>query len=81
MREEYWTKITRKHSDLSKEWRYVHNHPKDLIIGDPSQGVRARASFRDTFDQLAFALQIEPKSIEEAENDSNWMIAMQEELN
>ena len=22
-------------SNLPKEWRYVHNHPKELIIGDP----------------------------------------------
>ena len=46
--------VTREHSDLSKKWRYVHNHPKDLIIGDPSQGVRTRVSFKDTFDYLAF---------------------------
>ena len=56
---------------LSKEWRYAHNHPRDLIIGDPSQGIRTRASFRDTFDYIIFISQIKPKNIEETENDSN----------
>ena len=28
--------INKQHDDLSKKWRYAHNHPKDLLIGDPS---------------------------------------------
>ena len=35
------------HTDLSKDWKYVASHPKDLIIGDPSQGVRTRSSYRE----------------------------------
>ena len=31
-------------NDLPKEWRYVHNHPKELIIGDPMHGVKTRSS-------------------------------------
>ena len=73
--------LSQRHSDLSKEWRYTHNHPRDLIKDDPSQGVRTRSSFRDTFDYLIFVSQIESKYIKEAENNSNWMLAMQEELN
>ena len=30
---------------------------------------------------MAFISQVEPKSIDEAENDPNWITAMQEELN
>ena len=67
--------------DLPKEWRYVHHHPKDLIIGDPSHGVRTRSTFKDSLDYLAFVSQIEPTCIEEAVSDANWMMAMQEELN
>ena len=26
--------------NLSREWRYIHNHLKELIIGDPIQGVK-----------------------------------------
>ena len=71
----------KEQGDLSKEWRYTHHHPEDLIIGDYSQGIKTRASHRYTHDYLAFVSQIESKYIEEAEKDSIWMLAMQEELN
>ena len=32
-------------------------------------------------DYLAFVYQVEPKSLEEAKNDSNWINTKQEELN
>ncbi len=70
-----------RNQDLPKEWRYAHGHSRDLILGDPSQGVRTRSSLRNTSNYLAFVSQIEPKSLEEAEKDDNWMNAMQEELN
>ena len=43
----------------------------DLIIGDPSQGVRTRSSLIEAHDYLAFVSQIEPHSLEEVENDPN----------
>ena len=52
------------------------SHPKDLILGDPSQGVRTRSSYRKELDYLAFVSQVEPHSLEEAEIDLNWMMAM-----
>ena len=73
--------VSKEHSDLPKEWRYAHNHPKELIIGDPTLGIKTRSSFRENLDYIAFVSQIEPNCIEEAENDPNWMLAMQEELN
>ena len=33
--------------NLSREWRYIHNHPKKLIIEDPIQGVKTKSSLRD----------------------------------
>ncbi|KAH9668310.1 Integrase catalytic domain-containing protein [Citrus sinensis] len=66
---------------LPKEWRYVSSHPKDVILGDPSQGVTTRSSLRNTCEHNAFISQIEPKSFEDAENDESWIMAMQEELN
>ena len=59
-----------KTGNLSREWRYIHNHPKELIIGDPVQGVRTRSYLRH-MTNLAFISQIEPKNIKEAENDPN----------
>ena len=64
-----------------RDWRYANSYPKDQIIGDPTQGVRTRSTLRNLDNYLAFVSQIEPKSIEEAECDSDWMVAIQEELN
>ncbi|PKA55083.1 putative mitochondrial protein [Apostasia shenzhenica] len=44
-------------------------------------GVRTRTSYLDEHNYTAFISKIEPKSIDEAESDEYWMIAMQEELN
>ena len=67
--------------DLSKEWKFVINHPQDQSIGNSSSGVRTRSSLRNICNNLAFISQIEPKDINDALDDENWMIAMQEELN
>ena len=56
---------------LPKEWRYVSSHPKDVILGDPSQGVTTRSSLKSTCEHNAFIFQIEPKSFVEAENDES----------
>ena len=54
-------------NDLPKEWRYNHNHPKELIIGDPTHGVRIRSSLRDAYNHFTFISHFEPKIIDEAE--------------
>ena len=56
------------------------SHPQDQIIGDSTQRVTC-SSIRNICDHLAFLSQIEPKSIDDALNDENWILAMQEELN
>ena len=49
-------------SSLPKEWRYALSHPKDLILGNPEQGVKTRSSL-NLFSNLAFVSQIEPRSL------------------
>ena len=66
----------RQRNKLPKEWRYAHGHPKDLIIDDPSQEIRTHSSLRNMCDHLIFISQVEPKSIEKAKNDFNWINAM-----
>ncbi|PKA46075.1 hypothetical protein AXF42_Ash015366 [Apostasia shenzhenica] len=66
--------------NLPLEWKYKKTHHPELIIGDPSQGVRTRAFFQDEVIHSAFISQIEPKSFKEAEKDEFWILAMQEEL-
>ena len=73
--------VSKNHDDIPKEWRYVQSHPKELIIGDPSQGVKTRSAHRDAHDLIAFVSHVEPHNIEEAETDPNWMLAMHDELN
>ena len=57
--------------NLPRDFRFVHNHPSDLILGDPSQGVKTRNSLRNLVRNLAFLSQMEPKNIKEAECDSS----------
>ena len=71
---------TQDGSNLPKEWRYVHNHPTSLIIGDPSKGVTTE-TLLNMCKNLVFLSQIEPKNIHEAEFNEHWLLAMQEELN
>ena len=44
-------------------------------------GIKTRSSLKDVFNHCAFVSHLEPKTIEEAENDYNWINAIQEELN
>ena len=44
-------------------------------------GVKTRSSLRDVVNHCAFVSHLEPKTFEEAENDHNWINAMQEKLN
>ena len=50
-------------SSMPKEWRYAPSHPKDLILGDPEQGVKTRSSLN------LYVSQVEPKSFKDAECD------------
>ena len=51
------------HGDLPKEWYFKKDHPKDLIIGEPSKGVTTRHSLKH-LNSLAFISQIEPRNID-----------------
>ncbi|KAI0496417.1 hypothetical protein KFK09_022733 [Dendrobium nobile] len=66
---------------LPREWRYSSSHPKELILGDPSEGVITRHGLRKEVSHSAFISKIEPTSIDQALRDEFWILAMQEELN
>ena len=68
-------------NDLPREWKASRDHPLDNIIGDISKGVTTRHSLKDLCNNMAFVSIIEPKNLNEAIIDENWIIAMQEELN
>ena len=55
------------------------NHPESQIIGDPSTKVQTRRSHRQQ-GYIALISEVEPKHIDDAMEDENWVKAMQEEL-
>jgi hypothetical protein len=57
------------------------NHPVDQILGDISKGVTTRSCLANFCEHYSFVSSIEPFRVEEALQDSDWVLAMQEELN
>jgi hypothetical protein len=59
----------------------ARDHPLDTIIGDISRGVQTRSKLALICEHFSFVSFIEPKKIEEALIDVDWVNAMHEELN
>jgi hypothetical protein len=57
------------------------NHPVDQNLGDISKGVTTRSRLANFCEHYSFVSSIEPFRVEEALQDPDWMLAMQEELN
>ncbi|KAK2378305.1 putative mitochondrial protein [Trifolium repens] len=60
--------------------RVQKNHPQELIIGDPQQGITTRRT-NEVISNSCFVSLMEPKNVKEALKDEYWIEAMQEELN
>ena len=56
--------------NVPREWRYHPSYPNEYIIGDFSQGIRTRSSFKNT-NNLALLSHIELRNIQEALNDES----------
>ena len=59
----------------------VRDHPLDTIIGNISRGVQTRSRLASFYEHFSFVSSIEPKKIDEALKDVDWVNAMHEELN
>ena len=66
----------RGNNELPREWKASRDHPLNNIIGDISKGVTTRHSLKDLCNNMAFVSMIEPKNLNEAIIDENWIIAM-----
>jgi hypothetical protein len=55
--------------------RVQKNHPKDLIIGNPEQGITTRRT-NDVIANSCFVSVFEPKNVKEALADAAWVEAM-----
>ncbi|CAJ2654309.1 unnamed protein product [Trifolium pratense] len=59
--------------------RTQKNHPLELVIGNPNQGIATRRS-KEAISNSCFISKIEPKNVKEALTDEYWINAMQDEL-
>jgi hypothetical protein len=59
----------------------VRDHPLVSIIGDISRGVQTKSRLTSFYEHFSFVSSIEPKKINEALKDVDWVNAMHEELN
>jgi hypothetical protein len=57
------------------------DHPVNTILGDIHKGVTTRSRVSHFCEHYSFVSSIEPHRVEEALQDSDWVMAMQEELN
>ena len=67
--------------NLPRQTVWSRAHPWELIVGDPQAGVQTRSATRNECFFSGFLSEIEPKKAEEALDDPDWVIAMQDELN
>jgi hypothetical protein len=56
----------------------ARDHPLDSIIGDISRGVQTRLRLASFCEYFSFVTSIEPKKIDEALKDVDWVNAMHE---
>jgi hypothetical protein len=57
------------------------DHPVDNILGSIHRGVTTRSRLANFCEHYSFVSMLEPLRIEEALEDVDWVMAMQEELN
>jgi hypothetical protein len=61
--------------------KIARDHPLESIIGDISRGVQTRSRLTSFCEYFSFVSSIEPKKVDEALKDVDWVNAMHEELN
>jgi len=61
-----------------RPWKHQSSHPQ--ILSDLNTGVQTRSKLKNFCTFYAFLSHIEPKNVNEALVDSDWVTAMQEEL-
>jgi len=66
---------------LPKEWKSPRDLTFDNVIWNIGKGVSTRKSLSNFCETMAFVSQVEPKNLNEALKDSNWILVMQEQLN
>ncbi|KAJ9552664.1 hypothetical protein OSB04_016709 [Centaurea solstitialis] len=65
---------------LSAQLKWTRAHPLYNVIGDVNDGVKTRSASANYCLYKSFLSVIEPKNVSQALEDSDWLLAMQEEL-
>ncbi|KAL8127295.1 hypothetical protein AgCh_014271 [Apium graveolens] len=68
-------------SQLPSARKWSKSYTPDLIIKNPNSSVRTRKATQNECLYHSFLSQTEPKKVEEALQDADWITAMQEKLN
>ena len=63
-----------------RAWKHQKSHSLDQILTDLNSGVQTRSRLKNFCAFYAFLSLIEPKNVYEALTDSDWIMAMQDEL-
>ena len=66
-------------STLSHPWRFSRDHPLDNILGNVDEGVQTQSRLREEMN-VAFTSQIEPRKVDDAFLEVEWVNTMHEEL-
>ena len=67
-------------SSTPRPWKHQNSHPLDQILSDLTTGVQTRSKLKNFCAFYTFLSNIEPKIVDEALADSDWVSAMQEKL-
>ncbi|KAJ9553229.1 hypothetical protein OSB04_017274 [Centaurea solstitialis] len=65
---------------LPAQLKWTRAHPLYNVIGDVNDGVKTRFASANYCLHKSFLSKIEPKNVSQALDDSDWLLAMQEEL-
>jgi len=65
---------------VPRTWKHQKSHPLDQILTNLNLGVQTRSRLKNFCAFYAFLSHIEPKNVYEALTDSDWIVAMEEEL-
>ena len=63
-----------------RTWKHKKSHPLNQILTDLNSGVQTRSRLKNFCAFQAFLSFMEPQNVYEALTDSDWIVAMQDEL-
>nr|XP_033517731.1 uncharacterized protein LOC117282005 [Nicotiana tomentosiformis] len=64
-----------------RTWKHQSSNPLINILTPVNSGILTRLKFRNMIAFTTYIFMVEPKNINEALEDADWIVAMQEELN